>query len=460
MPGVRALSPTLYPYQQEGARFLAERPVAACWDGPGLGKTPQAIAAADLVEARRVLVICPAIARINWLREWKRFSGFRLQRGAQIIDSRAQRVHAASDLVIVSFGLAACRPILEQLRVRRWDVVIIDEAHALKTETAEITRAVYGKCVDGVRGIVENAGYVWLLTGTPLPNHAAEVWTHLRALAPERIDFGDGPLNYEQFRMRFCKTRDGLHGVQVIGNQDVEGFRRALAGFFIRRKVEDVLPDLPPLRFEVVTLPAVEAVHGLEALEDHPDIAMLHDILRRSLAGEDDPGELEIDTVAIATLRRLTALAKAHAVGDMLADELDGGLQQVVVFAQHLEAIKAIAERLKRFGVGVIHGAINARDRQAAIDGFQAEKLRGIVLQLQAGSTAITLTAARDVVFAEASWSPADNLQAAKRCHRIGQRGTVLARFVALASSIDEDVQAVLARKTRAVAELLDEVQG
>lgn len=444
----------LYPYQTIGAEFLAARPRAACWDAPGLGKTPQAIVAADLVGAGTVLVVCPAIARINWAREFARFSYRR--RPVEVIEGRDAVIERGDCTVVVSYGLATSLKILNQLCDRWWDVVILDEAQALKTETAQATRAIYGSRTDGMNCVVEYAGHVWLLTGTPFPNNAAEAWTHLRALAPKRIDFGNGPVSYEQFRARFCTTRDGLHGVQVTGNQDVPGFRKMIDGFFIRRKVEDVLPDLPPLRFETVTLPAIDAVHGLAELESHEDIRLLTEVLEQSLAEGDDTRDLEIDTVAVATLRRLTALAKACAVVSLLKDELDAGLRQVVVVAQHVEALKVISAGLAKYGVGLVHGSVNAQDRQRAIDGFQAGKIRVFAGQIQAMSTAITLTAAHDVVAAEASWCPADNLQVAKRCHRIGQKDSVLMRFIALAGSIDERVQAVLARKTRAVSQLID----
>lgn len=444
----------LYPYQEVGARFLADRARAGCWDPPGLGKTPQAIRACDLVNAKTVLVICPAIARVNWAREFSRFSDRKAK--VKIVGNRSAVLFPADKRVIVSFALAAHPSILRQLLAAPWDVVIIDEAHALKTETAGITRAVYGKKTDGIGGVIEHAKYTWILTGTPFPNHAAEAWTHLRALCPARITFGQKPDSYEGFRSRFCETRDGLHGVVVTNNRDVPGFRKMIDGFYTRRKIEDVLPDLPPLRFETMVLPAIEAVHGLKELEAHPDVALLNDILEKSFADGDDTRELEIDTVAIASLRRLTALAKAHAVVDLMKDELTSGLRQVVIFAQHLEALKIIAAGLEKFGVGLVHGGVSGKDRQTAIDEFQAGKRRVFVAQLQAASTAITLTAASNVVYAEASWVPSDNFQAAKRCHRIGQPHSVLARFIALAGSIDERVMAVLARKTKAISQLID----
>jgi SNF2 family DNA or RNA helicase len=96
--------------------------------------------------------------------------------------------------------------------------------------------------------------------------------------------------------------------------------------------------------------------------------------------------------------------------------------------------------------------------RQTAIDQFQANpKVRVFIGQLQACSTAITLHAANQVVFVEQSWTPSDNAQAAKRCHRIGQKNPVFVRMLGLAKSVDEAVAKVLARKSQMISELMED---
>ena len=82
------------------------------------------------------------------------------------------------------------------------------------------------------------------------------------------------------------------------------------------------------------------------------------------------------------------------------------------------------------------------------------DRPRVLILQIATGGTALTLHRAHHVIFAETTWTPADVVQAAKRCHRIGQRSSVLVRVVSLAGSIDEVVAAVITRKARELAEL------
>jgi SWI/SNF-related matrix-associated actin-dependent regulator 1 of chromatin subfamily A len=167
---------------------------------------------------------------------------------------------------------------------------------------------------------------------------------------------------------------------------------------------------------------------------------------------------LRADSVALARLRRLTGIAKASTTVELLQDELaTGALDKVVVFAHHREVLRTLAAGLARFGVVTVDGDTSPARRQAAIDRFQTDSATRVFLgQITAASTAITLTAACHVVFAEASWVPADNLQAAKRVHRIGQTRPVLVRFISLAGSLDEAITEVLRRKTRLLAQIMD----
>jgi SNF2 family DNA or RNA helicase len=120
----------LFPYQLTGADFLAERRAAILGDAMGLGKTIQAIVAADRIEATKIVVVCPGIARATWLREWNKWQT--VQRSIQIIATGTDTVTA--DVVIVSHSLVS--RVCTTIRARHNDVVIVDEAQALKTPSA------------------------------------------------------------------------------------------------------------------------------------------------------------------------------------------------------------------------------------------------------------------------------------------------------------------------------------
>src|ERR1700674_4234287 len=160
----------LLPYQVEGAVWLAGQKTGLLADEMGLGKSAQAIVACDAINAERILVVCPASARINWEREFKRFST--QQRTTTVLSTGGKTPLGA--LTICSYELATRKGTNTLLRAVNWDVLILDEAHYLKTPDAQRTHAVYGK-----KGLVRSAKRTYALTGTPAPNNASELWTLL-----------------------------------------------------------------------------------------------------------------------------------------------------------------------------------------------------------------------------------------------------------------------------------------
>lgn len=418
----------LKPYQVEGAVFLSSRKAAFLADQMGLGKSAQAIEAANLVGAQKVVVICPAIARVNWQREFEMWG-----RGAR-------------QLVVESFDKVATRPELRKALVdMRPDVMIVDEAHYLKTRTAKRTKSLYGAACKGT-GLVAAAKHVWLLSGTPCPNDAGELWPHLKALWPDLI----GDKNYAEFIERYCLTQKTVYGVKILGNRNAPELRGVLKQIMLRRKADDVLKDLPPISWHVTPVEPDHVLKDLVAFEQTEEIA----VLRQSL----EDGTIPTDSVAMATLRRITGQAKAQVAARLISDELESdAYQKIVVFVQHLDVGKTLSSELEKFGTMFLNGSTTPTMRQQYIDAFQKDASKRVFIgQLQACSTAITLHAASQVLFVEQSWVPAENAQAAKRCHRIGQTQPVFVRMLALSKSIDEAVARVLARKTQAISELME----
>lgn len=423
-----------FPYQQAGAEFLAARRFAFLADGMGLGKTIQAIIACNIVQASRIVVVCPAIAKVNWLREFQVWGQLR-----------------SVMLKVVSYDrLAINKSEREAVREFEADVLILDEAHYLKTRTTKRTIALYGAHCYG-NALASSAKRVWLLSGTPCPNNAGELWPHLRSIWPELIKVSEKPLTYIDFVKRYCVTQDSPFGLKILGNRNVSELRQILREFMLRRRAEDVLTDLPPMMWQSVAIEPNEVIPDLDDLE--ADLAVK--CLKEALTAD---GVIEGAAVALASLRRVTGLAKANLAGRMIADELEAkAYDKVVVFFQHLDVGKALISHLSEYGVVSVSGSTTMTQRQNAIDQFQANPdVRVFIGQLQACSTAITLHAANQVVFVEQSWTPSDNAQAAKRCHRIGQSKPVFVRMLGLAKSIDEAVARVLARKSQAISELME----
>lgn len=433
----------LFPYQVEGAKFLAARGRALLADEMGLGKSAQAIAAAVKVcEGKKpagvVHVVCPASVVENWKREIKRFA------------------NSAQPMLwgVVSYNNASKEDAFD---FDECDVLILDEAHYLKNHKAKRTKAIFGDRCDGAGGLVSRAKHVFLLTGTPTPNHPAELWPMLRAVMPTAISpryyQGEGrplggrmkPLTYWQFVQKYCRTRDNGFGIQIVGGKNIPHLKEAIAPWVLRRKKEQVLADLPPIRFDELSLSAELKLHTLQ------EVRQLEEI-EKALAEKGVDGLREI-APHVAQLRRVTGTAKVPAAIEWIKEQFEGGLKKLVVFAQHRDVIEALQSAFS-FHVSIT-GETPASSRGHIVDTFQrSDAAKLFIGQIQAAGTGITLTAASDMLFLESSWVPAENEQAAMRIHRIGQRNACLVRFATLAGSIDEQIQRAVMRKTADIAKL------
>jgi SWI/SNF-related matrix-associated actin-dependent regulator 1 of chromatin subfamily A len=426
----------LFPYQVEGAAFLARVKRGLLADEMGLGKSAQAIAACDELKAQRVLVIAPASLVENWRREFLRFQNISryVAEPHRVTGGRGPLVN------VTSYDRAARDP--EWLAVVDWDVLILDEAHYLKNPKSKRTKAIFGPKCDGDGGLVSRAAHVFCLTGTPTPNNPSELWPMLRAVMPDSIQRPTGkPFPYWPFIERYCVTQDTGFGIKIVRGKNLDELKGRIAPYILRRKKEDVLKDLPPIRFDTLALEGKLDTTG-------GDWDFLHNTLVLN-------GVEGLKSIAphVAQLRRVTGMAKVSAAAEWISDFLEGGEGKLVVFAHHRDVIAYLAEAFPEAAVVTGDGAPAAR--QTAVDEFQRDPLTRVFIgQIQAAGTGLTLTAASDVLFVESSWTPSDNQQAAMRVHRIGQRNACLVRFAMLAGSIDEDIQRAVMRKTTDIARL------
>lgn len=411
-------------YQISGSVFLAMRQRALLADPPGLGKTAQAILAAKAVDAKTVCIICPAIAISNWRREWLDWWA----------DGPAP--------LAVSYDKVVRDKKLRDCIAKGVDVLILDEAHYLKTRDSQRTKFIYNP-LHPEKGLTGKATYCWALSGTFAPNNVTEYWSHLRALFPEYLRQGDGTaMCWTEFLQFFTHWTPSNYGPKIIGSRNKEALSRILREVGLRRSIADVLPELPPLVWGQVTVDGDAVRAEIDALEEDDAVAELK-------AHIEDKDDFHAFAVHLSTLRRLIGIAKAPVLVQLVCQELyERAYDKIVIWAQHVDVINAIANSLHHYGAVAITGATSLATRTAHINAFQTDPyVRVLVGQLQAAGTAVTLTAANQVLFAESSWVPAEMEQAAKRCHRYGQQRPVFARVSALSDSIDELIAATLTLK-------------
>ena len=416
--------PTLHPFQVVGARFLAERRGALLADAMRLGKTGQAIEACRMVGAKRVLVVCPAIARTHWHRDW------------------AQWWPDGPAPVVWSYDEARRHRNGAPPPGDRIDALILDEVHYCKNPTASRTRAVLGK-----GGLVHYARRTWCLSGTPAPNHAGELWPLLRA-------FGLTALGYWAFVERYCRM-DPWGGIKGTRKDTLPELRERMAPILLRRTKAEVAPELPAA--EVTPWYVDGQVPALSGLSEEAQAILA---ALEGVPSEERGAFLERHARHLAQLRIWTAMAKVPMVAGAICDEMEAGeYDRLVVFGYHREPMAALQEALFQadiYGLS-IHGGTSRSARDYALDAFAspAEQPRVLLAQTIAAGTAIDLSAAHQGILLERDWVPGNNAQAIERMGGWKQTQPVTVRDAVLPGSIDETVAAVVTRKTNELLGLL-----
>lgn len=437
----------LFDYQKEGVDWLASKTHAYLADMMGLGKSAQAIIAADQIGAKNILVICPANLRINWEREFEKFSY--KGRGFKIINSRKENLEPG-DNAIISYDLAAFfNAQFPLLRPSPWDLIIVDEAHFLKSRTAERTKAVIGK-----KGFAHNSKRTWFLSGTPCPNHAGEIWPILYAC-------GVTALSYQDFIDKYCDqipSAFNQFAKQIVGTKKarIPELKKLIEPFMLRRPF---LHNIPVM-FEDV---AVEA--GKIPPEEYEAVKEQLEIAGNYLDENQDLETLAMLLPSVSSLRRFWGLQKILPVGSIIKDELESQkYEKIVIFCIHRSVVEGLAEILHEYGVVKLYGGMSNEAKQKAVDSFQNTRDRTsprvFIGNIQSAGVGITLTASHHVAIVEQDWVPGNNAQAIMRCRRIGQNRPVEVKTFYIPGSLDEKIERILARKTKELTMLLDDANS
>lgn len=405
----------LYPYQEDGVRFLAARRRAYLADEMGLGKTVQAIRAAAKLpwgEDQITVVVCPASVVENWKHEWVTW-------------------HGPGEVIVTSYSKLIRPAHFQEIAAENPDLVILDEAHYCKSAGAKRTRAALK--------LARDADVTYLLSGTPMPNDPTELYPVLKILWPELLE-EVGVHTKQAFLDRYCVYTETDWGPRIWGLTKLAKAELVpmLRRFMLRRKLAEVALDLPPLRFTVERLP-----------KDPELAAKLLEL----------GADMESDDEHLATIRRVLGSYKAEPIARKLVEELRDSKHKLVVLYHHRKTGEALRRVFMDADYGVVgfDGRAHSSIRQQAIDAFQKPypSARIFLAQQTAAGVGITLTAASEIVLVEPSWSPADNDQAIKRIHRIGQDKPCRARIFTVPESLDEALMAALHRKQTMIREVL-----
>lgn len=455
----------LHPFQRTGALFLAANQAALLADHPGTGKSVQALKAAELVNASRILILCPAAGASSWpqqIAEWQGFQSVTIRWNTET--DRIGLPSGPLNVIVTYDQLVHHRDklIFSVRRSARFDCVIIDECHYLKNRTAQRTKAVYGGRLDitaksSLLHYVEEDAPVWVLSGTPWPNDFSEFFTHAIAIMPEVVQrlFHAPRVSFGQWLITLCETHDSGYGPKVSGTKKtaIPAIRAALEPVMLRRTKQDVLPDLKaPQFFDTAISQSVP-----ESWDEELQQKLEH-------AGWDGSDETLIGALrllsatepSISRQRKMLGETKVIPAAKFIDEYLRNAPadQKVLVFAHHTEVIDELHKRLKAFDPAVIDGRVSvgpARDAQELK--FQKDpKCRVFIGQTLAAGTSITLTAGSTVFMVEPDWVPSNNEQAISRAHRQGQQNDVFVYWLAAPGTLDHRITNVIRRKTKDLA--------
>lgn len=441
-----------YPYQQEGIAYGLEKKRLIIGDEPGLGKTLQSIGIVDTAGAYPCLVICPSSLKINWQREFEKFT----DKKALVLDN-ATRTTWPYLLKMGMFHVAVVN--YESLRkyfvwdikggksfrlkdvvfcpqIRMFKSIIIDESHRVKDPSAQQT--IFTK------GLSVGKEWIILLSGTPVVNRPEDLVAQLSIMGRLQ-DFG----GRVQFMADYCTDPKDKEAEPAVPLSVLS--RQLYANCMIRREKAKVLPQLPDktridLYVDISNAPEYNLAAADLAAYLHEYTECTDWEIRRKMRME--------ALVRFMTLRQLATLGKIAQAVDFIHTFLDSG-KKLIVFCSLHEVVDALVKAFP--GAVTVTGRDSAVAKQSAVDAFQNNpETRLIVCSIKAAGVGLTLTASSNVAFVELAWTYADCCQCEDRAHRIGQKDNVTCYYLLGRGTIDQTIYALIHRKKSIAAEIMN----
>lgn len=440
---VASLRATLRSYQVEGMSWLQHlRRLgvgAILADDMGLGKTLQTIAHI-LVEKENnrlfdpILVVAPTSLVTNWVREIKKFAP-KLKPFAWHGPKRHRSANKLfeADVIVTSYPLLWRD--MDRMKDRRFHMVILDEAQAIKNASSRASRA--------VRQL--EAGQRICLSGTPLENNLGELHSLFDFMVPGLLGSRDA------FRTRYRQP------IEQGDNDRLEELRRRVSPFILRRLKSEVATELPPKTEMVRPISLADSQRELYEsirIAAHADVRKA--IRAKGLAGATLPvldalmklRQVCCDPrlVRVPAAQLVKRSGKLEALLEMVPRLLAAG-RKILIFSQFARMLSLISEELLAAGLGHVTLTGATRDRQAKIDAFQQGRADIFLISLKAGGTGLTLTRADTVIHYDPWWNPAAQAQATDRAYRIGQQNPVFVYQLIAAGSVEEKMLKLQRRK-------------
>ncbi|MBP2368783.1 DEAD/DEAH box helicase [Pseudonocardia parietis] len=453
LPAPPGFTATLRPYQERGVAwlaFLSSLGLGACLaDDMGLGKTVQLLALETHDRAEDstapTLIVCPMSMVGTWQKEAARFApDLRVHAHHGAARPRGAALHTRLgevDLVVTTYATATRDA--EDLRLWRFHRLVLDEAQMIKNSHAAASRTM--RSLDAAHRIA--------LTGTPMENRLAELWSVMDFLNPGILG------SPEVFRQRFA--------VPVERHRDAGAartLRRITRPYLLRRVKTDpqVIDDLPEKieivqdhrltreqasLYRTVVDDMMERIEGSDGIERRGNVLAAMSKLKQIC---NHPAQLLHDGSPIHRAGGRHRSGKVARLEEILESVLAAG-DKVLLFSQYTEFAAMLRPHLSaRFDTEVLylHGGTPKKRRDEMVARFQSDDGPSVfLLSLKAGGTGLTLTAANHVIHLDRWWNPAVEDQATDRAFRIGQKRSVQVRKFVCPGTVEERIDTLVASK-------------
>lgn len=447
----------LRPYQHKGFEWmvlLSEIGAGSLLaDDMGLGKTLQTIAFLNYQFEKntdaRFIIVCPASLMYNWSQEIQKFSSqlktYTYHAGSRDLQKFQD---AKAQILICSYG--TMRADIDELAVRMWDAVVLDESHHVRNYNTLISKAIQ----------YLNASCKIALSGTPVMNNTDDLYPQLNFLLPGFL--GTNDFFRKEYALPIDRNRDP---------KKIQSLQKLTNPFVLRRTKQQVAADLP------------EKTESVYWCEMSPEQKECYEQVKKSVKsslflGVDNDGLLKNKLSILQGIQKLRQICAAPSLVkdfdfatnasiklDSIMEEIHQlGDHKALVFSQFRGMLQLIVDRCQRDGILYYHidGTTPIAERQELVNSFQEEEnpCQVFLISLMTGNAGLNLTAADYVFLIDPWWNTAIQQQAIDRTHRIGQNKNVFAYKMICKDTIEEKILTLQQRKRELSDGLIHEEDG
>lgn len=432
-------------YQQEGVKwinYLYENNLGGCLaDDMGLGKTLQTIAMLTRIYPKTkgtTLIVMPKSLIFNWQNELARFApalSVYTYYGAQ----RSMEEGLSHQVMLTTYAIV--RNDVKQFCKQKFHYVILDESQNIKNVSSQTTQAI----------TLLQTKHRLALSGTPIENNLTELYSLFRFLNPAM--FG----SLDDFNSQYTTPIQRDNDKEVLN-----GLRRKIFPFLLRRLKKDVLKELPD-RMEQTLYVEMEKEHAEFYNERR---AFYQHYVQDAIVRDGVQKSQFVMFQALNELRRIASVPESMTDGKILSPKIETLMEllteavcnghKVVVFFNYIAGIELVSEKLDEAGIDFTCMTGSTHDRKGVVDRFQNNpQCKVLLMTLKTGGVGLNLTAADTVFIFEPWWNKAAEEQAINRLHRFGQKAKVMCYSLITRSSIEEKICLLQQQKAELFAGLI-----